>query len=387
MPGIYLDNAATSFPKPPAVGARVATYLAESGAPAGRGGSRRAVEVGRVIEQCRADLARLFHAPDPRQVVLTLNGTDSLNTAILGLCRPGDHVVSSTWDHNSVLRPLKHLQTSRGVDVTLLEPDDQGLISPDALRAALRPHTRLVALQHANNVIGVIQPLAELAAVTRERGAFFLVDAAQTAGHVELDLSATPIDLLATSGHKGLLGPLGTGVLVLAARVVDDLPPARFGGTGTQSELDVQPTSSPEKYESGNHNVPGLVGLAAALEWGRINPLVARRQHEIELTNRLWEGLAAVPGIQRYGANPAVVPRVGIVSLSVEGYSPQDLATILDEHFDIAARAGLHCAPGVHRTLGTITQGGTLRLSVGPFTTVAEIDQVLAALRSIAATL
>lgn len=387
MSGLYLDNAATSFPKPPEVGARVAAYLAENGAPAGRGGYRRAMEVGRVIDQCRGDLARLFHAPDPRHVVFTLNGTDSLNMAILGLCRPGDHVVSSTWEHNSVLRPLKHLRATRGVEVTLLEPDDHGLISPDALRTALRPHTRLVALQHANNVLGVIQPLADLAAVTHDQGAFFLVDAAQTAGHVELDLSTTPIDLLATSGHKGLLGPLGTGVLVLSPQVVDDLPPARFGGTGTQSELDVQPSTLPEKYESGNHNVPGLVGLAAALEWSRTDPLDARRRHEIELTNRLWEGLAAISGVQRYGASPAEVPRVGIVSLSVEGYSPQDLATILDEHFDIAARAGLHCAPGVHRSLGTSGQGGTLRLSVGPFTTVADIDQVLAALRSIATTL
>jgi cysteine desulfurase family protein len=384
MSGLYLDNAATSFPKPPEVGARVAAYLAENGAPAGRGGYRRAMEVGRVIEQCRGDLARLFHTPDPRYVVFTLNGTDSLNTAILGLCRTGDHLVSSIWEHNSVLRPLKHLQAKRGVEFTLLEPDDQGLISPDALRTALRPHTRLVALQHANNVIGVIQPLADLAAVTREQGAFFLVDAAQTAGHVEVDLSTTPIDLLATSGHKGLLGPLGTGVLVLSPRVVDELSPFRFGGTGTQSELDLQPTTLPEKYESGNHNVPGLVGLAAALQWSRANPLAARRRHEIELTNRLWEGLAAITGVQRFGPNPADVARVGIVSLSVEGYSPQDLATILDEHFDIAARAGLHCAPGVHRSLGTSGHGGTLRLSVGAFTTAAEIDHVVAAIRSIA---
>lgn len=376
----YFDNAATSFPKPPGVAEAVAAYLRDCGAPAGRGAYRAALDVDRVLTRCRSSAAQLFGLNDPRRVVFTFNGTDGLNLALLGLCRPGDHVVSTTWEHNSVLRPLRWLQDHRGVTVTLLEPGPNGVLDAANVRAALRPETRLVAIQHASNVTGVIQPIADLAEVVRKQGAFFLVDAAQSAGHLPLDLSATPIDLLACSGHKGLLGPLGTGLLVLGPGVEAELEPLRFGGTGTSSEDDHQPAALPERYESGNHNVPGLVGLDAALSWLLDRGVAAIRSHEIELTQELWDGLSAVRGVTLFGAHPADVPRTGVLSLQLAGFAPQDAAAVLDDHYDLQCRAGLHCAPGVHRSLRTLESGGTLRLSVGPFTTP---DDVAAAVRAV----
>ncbi|OYW18290.1 MAG: hypothetical protein B7Z55_10900 [Planctomycetales bacterium 12-60-4] len=250
MRRLYFDNAATSYPKPPGVAEAVPGYLIDNGAPAGRGAYRQAVEVGRLIDRCRQSAARLFGMADSRHVVFTFNGTDSLNLAILGMCRPGDHVISSTWEHNSVLRPLRHLSERRGVTVTLLEPDGNGVISPTQVQKALRAETRLVAIQHANNVVGVIQPIAEIGEVVRHHGSFFLVDAAQSAGHVPIDMPAMCIDLLACSGHKGLMGPLGTGLLAVSPRVIFELDPLRYGGTGTNSEDDRQPAELPEKYES-----------------------------------------------------------------------------------------------------------------------------------------
>jgi cysteine desulfurase/selenocysteine lyase len=377
------DNAATTFPKPPGVADAVAAYLRDNGAPAGRGAYRAALDVERIVARGRSSAARLFDVPDPRRVIFTFNGTDSLNLAILGLCRPGDHVVSSTWEHNSVLRPLRWLADHCDLAVTLLEPIADGRIDPAAVRAALRPATRLVAIQHASNVIGVIQPIADLADIVRQHGAFFLVDAAQSAGHVPIDLSQTPIDLLACSGHKGLLGPLGTGLLVVGDRVADELQPLRFGGTGTVSEDDRQPTALPEKFESGNHNVPGLVGLDAALTWIHDRSVKALHAHEIAMTEHLWDGLAALSGVTLFGPAPRDVPRTGVISLQLNGLAPQDAAAVLDDHYDLATRAGLHCAPGVHRSLGTIDTGGTLRMSPGPFTSEDDVAAAIAAVRDI----
>ncbi len=384
MRRLYFDNAATSFPKPPGVAEAVAAYLLDNGAPAGRGAYRQAAEVGRVIDRCRQSAARLFGVADSRNVVFTFNGTDSLNLAILGVCRPGDHVITTTWEHNSVLRPLRMLSAQRGVTVTLLEPDPNGLIEPAQVQEALRPETRLVAIQHANNVIGVIQPIAEIGSVVRQHGAFFLVDAAQSAGHLPLDMPAMSIDLLACSGHKGLLGPLGTGLLAISDRAIPELSPLRYGGTGTHSEDDRQPAELPEKYESGNLNVPGLIGLDASLTWLRKQSLDSLRTHEIDLTHQLWDALAAIPNLTLFGPDPRQVPRTGIISLQLADYAPQDAAAILDEHFSVQCRAGLHCAPGVHRSLGTVTAGGTVRLSLGALTNVENVESLVMSLGMLA---
>jgi cysteine desulfurase family protein len=381
----YFDNAATSFPKPPGVVEAVTNYLQDCGAPAGRGAYRAALDVERIVARCRASAATLFGLTDPRRIVFTFNGTDGLNLALLGLCRSGDHVVSTTWEHNSVLRPLRWLQEQRRVTVTLLEPGPQGVLDPAAVRAALRPDTRLVAVQQASNVTGVIQPIADIAAVVRRHGAFFLVDAAQSAGHLPWNLSDVPVDLLACSGHKGLLGPLGTGLLAVGPGVETELTPLRFGGTGTASEDDHQPSTLPDKYESGNLNVPGIVGLDAALSWLLERGVETIRSHEIELTQLLWDGLSSLTGVTLFGANPADVPRTGVISLQLAGFAPHDAAVVLDDHYQIQCRAGLHCAPGVHRSLDTLPAGGTLRLSVGPFTTPDDVAAVVQAVKDLTA--
>lgn len=384
MTRCYLDNAATSYPKPESVADAVCSYLRDNGAPAGRSAYRQAMAAGRIVESCRQSAARMFGVPASRQLVFTCNGTDSLNLALLGYCRPGDHVVTTTWEHNSVLRPLKFLAEQRQVDVTLLEPDTRGLIDPAQVQDHLRDETRLVAIQHANNVVGVVQPIAEIGQLVKVHGAAFLVDAAQSAGHLPIDVTAMSIDLLAASGHKGLLGPLGTGVLAVSERVAAELIPLRFGGTGTRSEDNRQPSELPEKYESGNHNVPGLVGLAAALEWLAGQPSEQLLAQEQRQTRILWDGLCKHSGIRLLGPSPADVERVAVISLQLDSLSPEDAAAILDEHFEIECRAGLHCAPGVHRSLGTFESGGTLRLSPGRFTTDAEIEHAIAAVVAIA---
>jgi cysteine desulfurase/selenocysteine lyase len=380
---IYLDNAATSFPKPPAVVEAMRQYLSEIGAPAGRGAYRAALDVGRTIGHCRQSAAQLFGVSDPARIVFTFNGTDGLNTAILGTCRPGNHVVTSTWEHNSVLRPLRALQEQRNVAVTRVEPDQRGILDPVAIESALQPHTRLVAVQHVSNVTGVIQPLEDLAAVVRKHGAFLLVDAAQSAGHFPIDLAALGVDLWACSGHKGLLGPLGTGLLYVGPRAEAELQPLRWGGTGTHSEDDIQPGELPDRYESGNLNVPGIVGLDAALTELQQRGLQALRDHEVQLTQRLWDALSSLSGVKLFGPSPHDVPRTGIVSLQLASLAPQEAAAVLDEHFGIECRSGLHCAPGVHRALGTLETGGTLRFSVGVFNTEEHIDQTVDAMKAL----
>ncbi len=381
MTRIYLDNAATSWPKPDAVYDAVDRYQRGLGAAVGRGSTRAAVEVQATVDRCRRQIASLLGAESADRVVFGFNGTDVLNVVVRGLLRPGDHVVTSQGEHNSVLRPLRALEED-GVEVTRVTCDGTGRFAASAVVEALRPNTRLVAVQHASNVTGALQPVAEVAEAVESHQALLLVDAAQTAGHLPIDVRAMSIDLLACSGHKGLLGPLGTGVLYVRPGVEEHVAPLRFGGTGTKSEEDVQPTSMPDRYESGNHNAPGLVGLAAALDWIEERGIDALRRHELKLTGRLLDGLHDCDGLRSFGPD-AVDDRVGVVSVTADGFDPRELATVLDENFGIETRSGFHCAPGVHRALGTTEVGGTLRLSVGPFNTADHVDAVVATLREV----
>ena len=385
LPRIYLDNAATSFPKPEAVYAAVDEYNRRVGVAIGRGSSRQAGAAQGIVAQCRQRAAALLGAESPDCIVFTFNGTDSLNLALHGLLRPGDHVVTSVLEHNSVLRPLRALQDA-GVTVTLVPSDRQGRVDPDDFRRALQPQTRLVALMHASNVCGTIQPVEEVGKIARAAGALFLIDAAQTAGILPIDLRSLNVDLLACPGHKGLLGPLGTGLLYVRPGVEQELRSVRQGGTGTRSEDDHQPPTLPDKYESGNHNAPGLYGLAAALDYIGERGIESIRAHEQACDARLCGGLATVGGVTIFGPEEPA-DRIGVLSFTLEGYEPHELATILDEHFQIETRAGMHCAPGAHRALDTFEQGGTVRLSVGPFTTPAEIDAAIEAVRTIAGSL
>lgn len=381
MPRIYLDNAATSWPKPDAVYDAVDRYQREFGTAVGRGSSRVAGDVQGAVDRCRQRIADLLNAESAERIVFGYNGTDVLNIAIRGAVRSGDHVVTTVGEHNSVLRPLRDLEES-GVEVSRVPCDEAGRFEATAIRDALRPNTRLVAVQHASNVTGVIQPIASVAEIVADHESLLLVDAAQTTGHLPIDVRRLPVDLLATSGHKGLLGPLGTGVLYVRPGIEDVVAPLRFGGTGTRSEEDWQPTSMPDRYESGNHNAPGLLGLGAAVDWLTERGIASIREHEVERTSRLVEGLRGLDTIRIHGPETAE-ERVGVVSVTVEGFDPRDLATILDENFGIETRAGFHCAPGIHRALGTAETGGTLRFSVGPFTTADDIDAAVAALAEV----
>jgi len=381
MQRIYLDNAATSWPKPEAVYAAVDHYQRTLGAPAGRGTYAQAAEVERQVLGCRLALAELLHVSDPRRIVLTFNGTDALNLALYGLLRPGDHVVTSVCEHNSVLRPLAALRDRRQVAVTYVPADRAGRVDPDDIRRACTPRTRLIALVHASNVTGTIQPAEAVGQIAREAGAYFLLDAAQTLGYLPVDVQRMGVHLLAAPGHKGLLGPLGTGLLYVAEGVEAELQPIRQGGTGTHSEEEAQPRELPDRYEAGNLNVPGIVGLQAGVRHVLAAGVEAERARQQWLMTRLLAGLHELDGVQVYGP-PDAAGRVGLVSLRWEGLSPQELASVLDAQWSIQTRAGLHCAPRMHASLGTLPEG-TLRLSVGHFTTLDQIDTVLAALAAI----
>src|SRR5215470_5888210 len=262
---IYADNAATSFPKPPEVLAAMTDYAEQLGASAGRGAYREAVAAGELVAACRGRIARLIHAEQPQRIAFTLNCTEALNLALRGMLRPGDHVITSRFEHNSILRPLHELAAG-GVDVSYLHVDPAtGRIDPDDVVEAITGHTRLVALQHGSNVTGMIQPIAEVGRVCRQRELMFLVDAAQTLAHIPIDVQALGIDLLAFPGHKGLLGPLGTGGLYVRDGLDEHIRPLTAGGTGSISELPTQPDFMPDKFESGSHNAIGLVSLGAAV--------------------------------------------------------------------------------------------------------------------------
>lgn len=381
---IYLDNAATSWPKPEQVYRAVEHYLREVGGPNGRSGYREALESNRIVERARRGVARILGADDPLRIVFGFSGTDMLNLAIRGIVRPGDHVVTTVCDHNSVLRPLTMLKETTGCRVTYVPCDGDGFVSPDEVRKALRPDTRLVAVVHASNVTGAIQPVGEIGRIVREHGAYYLVDAAQSLGHVAIDVDEIEVDLLAAPGHKGLLAPLGTGVLYMREGLEAELAPLRYGGTGTRSEEDRQPEALPDKYEPGNHNLVGLAGLAASTDFLLEETVPSVEAHSQGLTARLLAGLSEIEGLTIHGPKTAT-RNAGVVSITIEGYDPQELAAILESSHHIQARAGLHCAPRMHESLRTTAGGGTLRLSPGYSTSLEEIETVIAALQDVAA--
>lgn len=344
--------------------------------------------VDRRIDAARTTLAQLWNAPNPRSIIWTAGGTDSLNLAIHGTLRPGDHVVTTDLEHNSVLRPLHLWKTERQVTVTYVPPNALGQVTSEAIASALRPETRLVCVTHASNVTGIIQPIESIGQALRSRPEIlYLVDAAQTAGHVPLDVEVSRIDLLCSSGHKGLLGPLGTGVVWIRPEHTANVHPLRQGGTGTQSESAAQPDSLPDRYESGNLNVPGILGLAAGVDWIVNRGLPAIMQHTAELTQGLHAGLTSIPRVQLMTPDPRHIPNAGVIGFRIDGVDSHVAGHLLETHFGIELRAGLHCAPRIHQALDTSATGGTLRASVGPFSTVADVDALLTALAMLTAAL
>lgn len=382
---IYLDHAATSYPKPDRVLSAMERCARSCGVNPGRGGYRLAVEAGRLVEETRRRLAELFRAPRPERVVLTLNATDALNMAIKGVLREGDHVITSVYEHNSVVRPLARLEEAGQVTVTRLAGDARHRLDPEAVRAAFRPATRLVILTHASNVTGVVQPVAAVGAIVRQQGALFLVDAAQSAGVVPLDIGAMQVDLLAFAGHKGLLGPMGTGGLVVGDRA--EVQPWREGGTGGESASPLHPASYPERLEAGTPNLIGLAGLREGLMMIAEQGVAGVLAHEQAMLAVLFEHLAAPEALVWYGLRPdgdaEVGPeRVGLVCFNLPGLDPHDLANILDTGYGVAVRAGLHCAPGAHAQIGS-GPAGAVRISVGRSTTADEMVGLARALDEI----
>ena len=378
---IYLDNAATSFPKPEPVYLALDSFARTKLANPGRAGHRMAVEAERTIDAARHALNRLFRGVSPERWVLTLNCTDGLNLAIKGSLKAGDHVITTDLEHNSISRPLRALEKAGVISLTRL-PSDHGYLDPDAVRSALTPRTALVAMTHASNVLGTVQPIETIAPIVRESEALFLVDAAQSAGVVPIDLKSTPIDFLAFPGHKALYGPTGTGALYVGPRAK---PRAwREGGTGGDSSSETQPELLPYFYEGGTPNVLGIAGLLAGINWVVERGPDLLRKHEVDLLQRVVDWAGTAEGWSVAGRwDPA--SHVGALSLVVpETLTPQDLGSILDTSFEIAVRPGLHCAPYIHKALGTFPDG-TLRLSPGPFTTSEQIDAFVAALTEITA--
>jgi cysteine desulfurase family protein len=377
---IYLDNAATSFPKPETVYRALDAFARSSLANPGRAGHKMALAAEHALDDARHRLNRFLNGKSPERFVFTLNGTDALNMAMKGVLADGDHVVTTDLEHNSVSRPLVALADAGRITLTRVAADGSGTVDPDAIKRAITPKTRLVALTHASNVLGTVQPVAEVGRIVREaESVLFLVDAAQTAGVVPIDVQALSIDLLAAPGHKSLLGPTGTGFLYVGPRA--KLRPWREGGTGGDSSTPVQPSEYPYYLEGGTPNVLGVAGMVAGLDFVEERTPDAIREHEVMLCDRLREKLEEAGGFEFYGhRDPAL--RVGTISFRSEAIPAPELGGILDQAFDIAIRPGLHCAPYVHRALGTFPEG-TVRVSPGAFTTVDDIDQLVEALREI----
>jgi len=386
---LYLDNAATSFPKPAHVTQAMVRYATEIGASAGRGAYREAVETGELLNECRRRLNRLFNGQQAEHFVFTLNCSDALNLAIKGLIDPNrkGHAICTQVDHNSILRPLNALMDAGLIEQTRVAVDPAtGLVDPDDIARAIRPDTRLIAVTHASNVTGTVQPIREIGKIARSHGIPFIVDIAQSAGHLPIDVQADCIDLLAAPGHKGLLGPLGTGFLYIRPGLEKVLHPIREGGTGSASESDRQPDFLPDKYEPGSHNAIGIIGLSEGVQWVLSQGIEKLAARETELCGTFIDGIEGVEGLSYFGPR-GVKNRLGVFSVKVETLDPHELAMVLESNYGILTRSGIHCAPLIHEAIGTAASGGTTRLSFGPFLSGQDVNYAADALADIAATL
>jgi cysteine desulfurase/selenocysteine lyase len=380
---IYLDNAATSFPKPPEVVDAMADFCRRLAVNPGRSGYDLAQEAGQIVDTTRAMLDRLFANPaaDPDRVCFALNASAALNMIIQGVCRPGDHVVSTVLEHNSVLRPLYEMERAGVITHDLVGCDGRGFVDPDDIARAITPRTRLVMVNHGSNVVGTIQDAAAVGAICRERGVLFALDAAQTAGAVPIDMGAWRVDLLAFTGHKSLLGPPGTGGMVVGPDV--PIRAISWGGTGVRSAVRTHLEEFPYRGEVGTSNTVGIAGLRRGLEWIAERGLDSIRRHEMALKAQLVDGLRRIDGVTLHGdgCGPRDLPVLG---LTVAGLDAGQVGEILDVDHDIAVRTGLHCAPLAHEAMGTAPRG-TVRFSLGPLNTEAHVAAAVAAMGEVAA--
>ena len=377
---IYLDNAATTFPKPECVYTAMDKFLRERCANPGRAGYRMSVETEQEIVKARVTLAKFLGIKHPERMIFTFNATDALNMGIKGLLCEGDHVITSNLEHSSVSRPLTGLEKHGVITVTRVANSDDGFINADDIRNAIEANTKLIVCTHASNALGTIQPIREIGGVAREKEIMFMVDAAQTTGVCDIDVETQRIDMLAFTGHKGPFGPPGIGGLYVGENV--RLQAWREGGTGFEPESLSQPETLPFKLESGTPNSVGIVGLRTGIEFCIKEGTDTIRTHERDLALRLIKGLEADDRFKIYGGRDEN-EKVGIVSLNIKGLNPGEVAAILDNRFNVAVRPGMHCAPHIHREIGTFPEG-TIRVSPGYFNTVNDIEETISGLKAIA---
>jgi len=383
MKKVYLDNAATSYPKPREVIIAMERYMQEIGVSPGRGNYGLSLDAGRILYDTRSKLKDMFHCPSEENIIFTHNITHALNYAIMGILRPGDHVITTSMEHNSVIRPLRYLEKSIGIELKTIECDPKGSVEAHKIRENLKPNTRLIVFTHASNVTGNVLPLDKMCSLKHDTEALLMLDAAQTAGIIDIDFEKLNLDFLCFTGHKSLYGPPGTGGMVLSKRAVSKIRPLIHGGTGSRSHLEVQPEFMPDKLEPGTPNTVGISGLNAGLNFIMERGIKKIKDHELELTRRLLQGLKDIPEVKIYGPDN-VNERVSTVSITIEDRDLAEVAYRLDYEYGIMVRTGLHCAPLAHKTIGTFPQG-TLRFSLGYFNTLEEILYTLEALKAIIA--
>lgn len=385
---IYLDNAATSFPKPDQVHDCMKEFYKSSGVNPGRTGCDMALAAEQMISETRKMLTDFFNPSlaeagkkkNPDRLVFTLNATHALNTIIKGTLKSGDHVITTHVEHNSVIRPVNHLVRDFGVEATFVKPDGEGYVDPEEIRKAIRKNTRLVLVNHASNVTGVVQDIAAIGALCREAGVPFAVDTAQTAGVLRLDMTQCHISFLAFTGHKALFGPTGTGGVCVADDA--EIRSTIWGGTGVKSAQLYHLEEFPYRLEAGTLNLMGICGLHAGQEWIRNRGLESIYRHEIDLLGLLQDGLMGIKGVTIHGTK-RLDRRVATLSITVSGWDPSDVGTMLDVDHNIVTRTGLQCAPLIHDHMGTSPRG-TVRFSFGPFNTKEEVDETVKAVEEIA---
>ena len=377
---IYLDSAATVFPKPTVILEQMLDAYRRFGVNPGRSGYDMCMVTGNLVEDARARLAKFFGGKNPERLCFAYNASDALNILINGLVEPGDHVISTTVEHNSVIRPLNHLQRDQGVEVEFLPFSKDGRVDPGDIAKAMKKNTKLVVVNHGSNVIGAVQPVAEIGRICRDRGVLLVTDTAQTAGVIPIDVEAMCIDALAFTGHKSLLAPTGIGGLYVREGV--EIRHTRAGGTGVRSADPVHLEEYPFRLEVGTPNVMGIAGLLAAQDWIEERGLANIYAHEMKLFSRLQEGLSQIEKVTLHGTT-SLEHRLPVLSFTIDGWDPADIGTMLDVEHNIATRTGLQCAPLVHEQMGTSPRG-TVRMSVGPLNEAAHVEAAIAAVTDIA---
>ena len=380
MDNIYFDNAATSWPKPESVIAAMNYFNSSIGSNPGRSGHSRSIESGRILFDTRELLADLFFIPDPLRIVFTSNSTFSLNLALHGILKPGDHVITTSMEHNSVMRPL-HLLEEQGIEITVVQANSDGTLLPESIEKAIKTNTRMIVMIHASNVAGTIMPVAEVGKIASDHGILFCIDASQSAGVVDIDVGKLNIDILCFTGHKSLFGPMGTGGIYIKKGIEKEMKPLVCGGTGSRSEFEEQPDFMPDKFEAGTLNVIGIAGLGAGISFINHTGIDVIREREQELSSMFLDGIKNCNGLKIYG-NPLSKDRTSVVAFNFDSINSSEASSIFENNYGILSRAGLHCAPSAHKTIGSFP-AGTNRFSFSFFNTEQQIEKGINAVKRI----